>query len=55
MKTSTLPKVALVAVLGAFVAGSEAALAGAASPEELRALLEQLEALRTKDKVSITI
>lgn len=36
--------------IGAFVSGSEAALAGAVSPEELRALLERLEALRTEDE-----
>ena len=41
--------------LGAFAAGSEAALAGEARPEELRAMLERLEALRNEEAAFIKI
>jgi GTPase Era involved in 16S rRNA processing len=41
--------------IGAFVAGAEAQLAGAARPDDIRALLERIEALRAEEKVSVTI
>ena len=39
----------------AFVAGSEAALAGAAKPEELRSLLDRIETLRADDGLMIKL
>jgi GTPase Era involved in 16S rRNA processing len=45
----------LAGEIGAFIGSSEAALAGAARPDELQALLERLEALRVDEGISITI
>jgi len=45
----------LASEIEAFVAGAEAALAGAASPEELRVLLERIESLRSGNELIIKI